>query len=75
MDNTKPDLPENLREQAGVYTLPHGRAPPPFHSFPRLLSILRFCTQTDAEDQCLSALCGPLSRYSLYNALDKRRHQ
>jgi hypothetical protein len=41
MDNTKPDLTENLREQAGVYTLPHVRAPPLFHSFPRLLSILR----------------------------------
>ena len=25
MYNTKPDLPENLREQAGVYTLTHGR--------------------------------------------------
>ena len=28
MYNTKHDLPENLREQAGVYTLPQGRAPP-----------------------------------------------
>ena len=56
MYNTKPDLPENLREQAGVYTLPHGRAPPPFHSFPRLLSILRFYAQADDEDQFLSAL-------------------
>jgi len=41
---------------AGVYTLPHGRAPPPFPSFPRILSILRFCAQADDEDQFLSAL-------------------
>jgi hypothetical protein len=28
MDTTKPDLPADMREQAGVYTLSHGRAPP-----------------------------------------------
>jgi hypothetical protein len=74
MDTTKHDLPENLREQAGVYTLPHGRAPP-FPSFPRILSIRHFCAQADDEDQCLSAVCGSLSRYSPYNALNQRRHQ
>ena len=75
MYTTKHDLPEDMREQAGVYILSHGRAPPPFPSFPRSLSILRFCAQADDEDQCLSALCGSLSRYSLYNSLYKRRHQ
>ena len=56
MDTTKHDLPENIREQAGVYTLPHGRAPPPFPSFPRILEILRFCAQADDEDPFVSAL-------------------
>ena len=55
MDNTKPDLPENLRAQADVYILSRGRAPPTFPSFPRILSILCFCAQADDEDHYLSA--------------------
>ena len=53
MYNTKPDLPENLREQAEVYILSRGRAPP-CHSCPRILSILCFCAQADDEDHYLS---------------------
>ena len=54
MYKTKHDLPENLGEQADVYILSHGRAPL-FHSFLRILEILRFCAQADDGDQVLSA--------------------
>src|SRR5262249_718867 len=55
-----------------VYSLSHGRAPPPFHPFSRILEILRFCAQADDGDQFLSASCGSLSRYSLYHSVYKR---